>query len=385
MSSTPDPYTALEQLSEARILEAVLAAAQNASGTPSPAGDEQGAEGPDPTSAGQGNICPGDVGPGDDAAVLTLPHPRLVISTDTLTEGHDFLPGTTTARWIGRKAAVQNLADIAAMGSRPLAVLSALSLPASQSVAVAAEITAGLTEVCARYGARLIGGDLGAADALSLTVTALGTLPTGQAAVRRSGARPGDAVMLAATQLGSSASGLTLVLSGRVRRLPGALQNSGPLDLSVPARLTDAALQALTHHNAPEPDLACGWRAAPQLSAMIDLSDGLVRDASRIAAASDVLVDLDPAAIDDLSGAHRDLASALGEDPRDWVLHSGEEHAMLATAFPREAAQLPSPWRRIGTVRAVPPGMSAAESRDSPRVLLGGEPIAQHGWDHFEV
>src|SRR5699024_10393135 len=67
-----------------------------------------------------------EVGPGDDAAVVRLPSPRLVVTTDTLVEGHDFLGHATTARWIGRKAAVQNLADVAAMGAAPRALVVAI-------------------------------------------------------------------------------------------------------------------------------------------------------------------------------------------------------------------------------------------------------------------
>src|SRR5690625_7401795 len=61
-----------------------------------------------------------EVGPGDDAAVVRLPSERLVVTTDTLVDGYDFLPRTTAGRWIGHKAAVQNLADVAAMGARPV-------------------------------------------------------------------------------------------------------------------------------------------------------------------------------------------------------------------------------------------------------------------------
>src|SRR5699024_2173555 len=72
-----------------------------------------------------------EVGPGDDAAVVRLPSERLVVTTDTLVDGYDFLPRTTAGRWIGHKAAVQNLADVAAMGARPVALVAALSAPVS--------------------------------------------------------------------------------------------------------------------------------------------------------------------------------------------------------------------------------------------------------------
>ena len=100
-----------------------------------------------------------EVGPGDDAAVVRLPSDRLVVTTDALVEGHDFLPGATLPRWIGRKAAVQNLADVAAMGARPLALVVALSAPAGTDPSVFEELSAGLAERAAADGAghRVVG------------------------------------------------------------------------------------------------------------------------------------------------------------------------------------------------------------------------------------
>ncbi len=301
-----------------------------------------------------------EVGPGDDAAVVRLPSPRVVVTTDTLVEGHDFLPGTTAPRWIGRKAAVQNLADVAAMGARPVALVSSLSAPASTPSSVFEEITAGLAERAEADGARVVGGDLGRAERLSLTVTALGALEGECPPVLRSGARPGQVLAIGAPRLGRSAAGLALVLSGLIRVEDGAVLGA------------DSFADLVAWHDAPAPDLSLGWTVGRGASAMMDLSDGLVRDGERLARASGVALDLDREA---LTPDVRSLA-ALGEeltiDPWTWVLHGGEEHAMLAT-FPVGA--VPAGFRPIGRV------VDAA----FPAVVLDGSPIPGHGFDHFDA
>lgn len=295
-----------------------------------------------------------EVGPGDDAAVVRLPSARLVASTDTLSEGHDFLLEATRPAWIGRKAAVQNLADIAAMGARPSALVVAVTAPASTPVDVLRGISDGLAERAGRDGAAVVGGDLGAGDALSITVTALGSLPQGAAPILRSGAADGEVLAIGSPLLGRSAAGLAWILAGRADEA--------------------GAAELVAWHNAPDPDLALGWGTAPgRATAMIDLSDGLVRDGGRIAAASHAVLDLDGGA---LAGDAASLAAAAGElgaDPWEWVLHGGEEHAMIATFA---ADLVPEGFRVIGRVRAPAPD-------EEPRMLLDGREIPREGFDHF--
>lgn len=294
-----------------------------------------------------------EVGPGDDAAVLRLRSPRLVISTDTLSEGEDFLPGTTTPTAIGHKVAVQNLADIAAMGARPRGILVALSAPGSTPAAVLEGISHGLASVCARYGVAVLGGDLGGAQRLTITATAVGDLAETDRPVLRGGARAGDVLAVASPGLGRSGAGLAAIGAG-------AAENLGDL---------------VAWHNAPDPDLAVGWRVAPAAAtAMIDVSDGLVRDAGRLAAAGELVVDLDRTA---LEADVRQLAAAgeqLQLDPWSWVLHGGEEHALLAT-FPPDA--VPEPFRPIGNMSTPQEGAAAGTVR------LDGDPVVTEGWDHF--
>src|SRR5699024_1483429 len=105
-----------------------------------------------------------EVGPGDDAAVVRLPSPRLVVTTDTPVEGRVALGPATAARWTGRKAAVQDLADVAAMGAAPLALVVAMSAPADSPGGVFEELTLGPTARAEADGASIVGGDLGRAE-----------------------------------------------------------------------------------------------------------------------------------------------------------------------------------------------------------------------------
>lgn len=311
-----------------------------------------------------------EVGPGDDAAVVRLPSPRLVITTDTLVEGHDFLAPATTARWIGHKAAVQNIADVAAMGARPLALVVALSAPADTPADVFEQLTIGLAERAEADGARVVGGDLGRAEQLTVTVTAVGALEGEEAAVLRTGAWPGDVLTVASPRLGRSAAGLALVLGGHVEV---RAQGAGAPQVTLTGVRDPGATELVAWHNAPDPDLELGWTSGRDAHAMMDLSDGLVRDGGRLAAASEVTIDLEGTALDADVRALALLAEELEVDPWQWVLHGGEEHAMLA-AFAPDA--VPPGFRVVGQVLPARP--------EGPRVLLDGTRISGGGFDHFE-
>jgi thiamine-monophosphate kinase len=298
------------------------------------------------------------VGPGDDAAVLDLAAARdtsgpVVVSTDTLVEGYDFRREWSTARDIGIKTAAQNLADIAAMGGRPLALLVSLSAPADLPGDWAAELADGLDQECRRAGATVVGGDVSQAAEIVITGTALGVL-AGRS-VLRSGAEPGDVVALAG-RTGPSGAGLALLRAG----------HGGQHEL---AGLVEA-------HRAPRPPYPAGPAAASAgAHAMIDTSDGLLRDAARIASSSGVRLDLDPGML--APGADLCRAADLLGTPEaafDWVLSGGEDHALLA-CFAADAS-LPPAFRPIG--RVLPLG------DDGPRVLVGGRAWAgETGWTHF--
>ncbi|MFI7587786.1 thiamine-phosphate kinase [Spongisporangium articulatum] len=291
------------------------------------------------------------VGPGDDAAVLAPPVGGLVLSTDTLVEGQDFRTAWSSGADVGAKAAAQNFADIAAMGARPVALLVSLSMPGGTPAGWVEDLSAGVAAECARAGAALVGGDVSAASEVVVTGTAVGATD-GVAPVLRSGARVGDVVALCG-ETGPAAAGLALLETGTTH--------------------SEEFARLLAAQRRPVPPYAAGPAAARAgATALIDTSDGLVRDAARIARASGVRLDLDPAALEpapDLVAP----AERLGADARTWVLTGGEDHALLA-CFPAGTA-LPPGYRAIGTV---------VEGSDGPPVLFGGLPWrGGSGWTHW--
>ena len=321
--------------------------------------------------------APGElVGTGDDCAVLPFPDARAVISTDVLVEGRHFRTDWSSGRDIGARAAAQNLADAAAMGARPTALVVGLVMPTTTRVDWVRDLARGLAQACRPCGAGVVGGDLSAGESIVICVTVLGDLQ-GRAPVLRSGARPGDVVVHAGT-LGRSAAGWA-VLGARGSGAQRDQDTAGP-----------RARECVSVFRAPRPPLEAGVALAEcGASAMMDVSDSLLRDAGRIARASGVVIDLEEPArgalaqdLDFLEPVAAQVAEQLGDqDPgalaRQWVLSGGEDHGLLATVPPQAAASLPDGVRVIGAVRP-------AAGRDGARVLIdGGEPDLAAGWDHF--
>jgi thiamine-monophosphate kinase len=295
------------------------------------------------------------VGIGDDAAVVRAPDRRVVATTDLLVEGRHFRRDWSGPFDIGGKAAAQNLADVAAMGASPTALLVGFATPGDLAVAWAEDLVRGLAEECARGGAHVVGGDVSGADSVMLAITALGDL-AGREPVTRGGAHPGDQVAVAG-QLGRSAAGLALLEAG-LAEPSSRLAEAGDL----------AALVA--SHRRPRPPYRCGPEAADLgATSMIDISDGLVADLNHVADASGVLIDIETARLpgDPALGS---AAAVLGADWLRWVLTGGEDHALAATFPP--GTSLPDHWSVIGTVR---PGHG---------VTLNSRPAeGRNGWDHF--
>ena len=285
------------------------------------------------------------LGPGDDAAVLAAPDGRVVATTDLLVDARHFRRDWSTATDVGRKAAAQNLADVAAMGAAPTGLLLGLAVPPDLPVAWLEELADGMRAECEPLGARVLGGDVVRADVLVLAVTAFGDLQ-GRAPVTRSGAKPGD-VLAYTGRLGWAAAGLAVL--GRGFRSP---------------------VGVVAAHRRPEPPYAQGPRAA-QLgaTAMVDVSDGLVADLRHVALASGVGIELDTSRLE-VSAKLRDVGKALGVEPMDWVLAGGDDHALAAT-FPGDKRP-PAPWRVIGRV-----------ARGRGVVVDGAAYPGPAGWDHF--
>jgi len=285
------------------------------------------------------------LGPGDDAALVAAADGRVVASTDVLTEGVHFRLDWSTPEHVGRKAIAVNMADIAAMGAVPTALLVGLACPRTTTTEVAEGLAAGMWREAVLAGAGLVGGDVVTAKEIVISVTALGDLE-GREPVTRGGALPGDVVAVAG-RLGWAAAGLAAL--GRGLRTPRAFVDA---------------------HRRPQPPYRAGPEAARLgVTAMIDVSDGLIQDLGHVAAASRVRVELDAAAFE-VPEQMAELGTALGADPLDWVLAGGEDHALVAT-FPAEVA-LPGLWRVVGRVL---PGVG---------VTVDGRPwTSAAGWEHF--
>jgi len=152
-------------------------------------------------------------GIGDDCAVLPVGEGEsLVFTTDMLAEGVHFLRPATSPRELGRKSLAVNLSDVASMGARPVGTLLSLSLPADTAGTWAEEFMLGYRELSEAFGVTLAGGDTTrSAAGITINVTAIGRIADAHIK-RRSGARPGDAILVAG-ELGLSGAGI-------IRRLP---------------------------------------------------------------------------------------------------------------------------------------------------------------------
>ncbi|MCP2047198.1 UNVERIFIED_ORG: thiamine-monophosphate kinase [Paenarthrobacter nicotinovorans] len=311
------------------------------------------------------NSSPGVLlGPGDDAALVAAPDGRALISIDTQTQDQDFRlqwnNGYRTSGYdVGWKAAAQNLSDINAMGGRATSLVVSLTLPPSTPVDWVEAFADGLTAAITGLGApdcSVAGGDLGRGRELAVTVAVVGTL-AGLAPVLRSGACAGDVVAVAGT-LGRAAAGWAL------------------LESDVPFEKLDKELTGFVGNQCrPLPPLAAGPLAAKAgATAMMDISDGLLRDGGRLATASGAVLDFDPIALKKYAAVLEPAAALLGAEAMEWVLGGGEDHGLLAT-FPA-GIQLPQGFTAIGSVQAVvePPGSG---------VRIAGHAADTVGWDHF--
>ena len=284
------------------------------------------------------------LGPGDDAALVAAPDGRFVVTTDMMIHGPDFRLAWSTPHDLGWKAAASNLADVAAMGAVPTALVVAIAAPADSPVSLLEGIADGLRDACETLapGCGVVGGDLSVSATLTIAVTAFGDLE-GRAPVLRSGAAPGDIVAVAGV-LGEAAAALRLLFAE-------AIDASGRPDAALATALRSRTVAQL----APTPPIAAGRAAAlARATAMLDLSDGLAIDSARLARASGVGINF--------------AMAALGDDPV-LALGGGEDHSLLATFPP--GVVLPAGFRRIGVCV------------DGEGLTVDGSPHDSAGWDPY--
>lgn len=265
----------------------------------------------------------------DDVAVLDG---GIVVTTDALIEHVHFRREWTSWRDLGYKAAAVNLSDLAAAGARPEALFVTLGLPADLATTAVLELYEGLNEP----GVAVRGGDLARAEAVTIAVAAVGR---SERVPGRSGARPGD-VLVVSGPLGGSAAGLR------------ALQ----LGLSGFEALVAA-------HRRPPVRIELGLELARVAHALMDLSDGLASDARHIAERSGCAIEVDVDVLPLAPGI-----AEVGGDPF-WTL--GEDYELLAALAPAdaEASGLPVVGRCL--------------TGSGVRLVSGGREIQVRGWEHF--
>ncbi|MFT4226254.1 thiamine-phosphate kinase [Micropruina sp.] len=286
------------------------------------------------------------VGPGDDCAVFAADG-DIAVSTDTMVENVHFRRTWSAPEDVGRKAVAAAVADLEAMGARPIGVVLALTIPAELEISWVEGFQAGVRQECELSGALLLGGDITRGRDITASATVFGDLQ-GCPPVTRSGARPGDVVAVCG-RLGWAAAGLTVLNRGF--RSPRAV---------------------VVAHRVPEPPYGQGIVAQQAgASAMIDCSDGLLADLGHLAEASGVAIDVDTSKLDVAEPQSVVAAAVGGGDPLTFILTGGDDHALLATFA---ASDVPDGWRVIGTV-----------SDGDPTVTVDGAAWEGDavGWRHF--
>lgn len=313
------------------------------------------------------------LGSGDDAAV-TVPSGATATSVDALVDGVHFRRDLASPAQIGHKALATALSDLAAMGAEAGEAYVVLGLPADFGEEECIELLDGMTALCRATGTDLIGGDLSRAGELFLAVTVVGHSSDPEALVGRAGAQPGDALVLTG-EIGGAAAGLELLNS---QHPEADFAFRGPMR----HQKAKSAIQGLVGRQLePTPRLGAGQALAQAgATAMIDLSDGLGADASHLARASGVKLEIEAEAVP-LAPAAVSLSEATGRDP--WrLLSGGEDYELLVSLPPAQLAQATEavlsnggvPLTKVGEVRAG----SGVEIR-----LPGGRLLEPGGFDQL--
>lgn len=296
---------------------------------------------------------------GDDAAIIG----DQAWTTDVLVEDVDFTRATPL-RFVARKSLAVNLSDLAAMGARPAYALLALALPSWALEGVDAMLVA-FAEAAKEHAIEIVGGDFSRAEKLTVAVTAIGRIET--RALLRSGAKPGDRIYVS-RPLGASAAGLAL--QSRIQNPESKIEGYAEREL------VEAVIR---RHMDPEPEVTLGLAlaAVPEVTACIDISDGLSSDLHHLCDASGCGAEIEKERIP----VFPDLLThgpKLGIAVRAAVLDGGEEFALLFTSSLRESEL---------SMRLKRPVYAIGRMTSAREVVLKEDgvarPLLARGFDHF--
>ncbi|HUH07709.1 MAG TPA: thiamine-phosphate kinase [Egibacteraceae bacterium] len=297
----------------------------------------------------------------DDAAVLRVATGAACVTVDMLVDGVHFRRDLSSLEDVGWKAIAVSCSDLAAMGAAPTGAVIALCVPPGLEAADIDSLYGGMSAAASRWGVALLGGDTVAGPVLSISATLLGEVEA-ERALRRSGARPGDRLIIVG-QLGAAAAALAQIKAGE---------------------RPDAGL--LAAHRRPAALVAAGRALAEEgASACIDVSDGFGADVGHVCRASGVSAIVREESLPVAPGV-RDIADRLGIDPLDLIC-GGEDFALIASASPDRAAAIAESAGRAEGVPAAVVGEIVETDADRPVVALqrtgGGEvELAELGYQH---
>ena len=302
------------------------------------------------------------LGIGDDCALTTVPEgQQLVTTTDTLIENVHF-PKETTGRAVAHKALTVNLSDLAAMGAEPAWISLSLSLPEYNETWLR-DFSLSLQELTEYYSVQLIGGDT-VQGPLSITITAQGFIPVGQA-LMRSKAKPGDWLYVTGT-LGDAGLGLALLQTDQQCELHHRNYFINRLDFPTPRLLAGTTLRRIA-------------------TSCIDLSDGIKSDIQHILFASQVGATVD---VDKLPLSEAMLTTVGKDEGIRYALTSGDDYELMFT-IPEEQkgsldlafANCNVPATCIGRINGVAEKLTLKYDDKDYTLPEGGE--RESGFEHF--
>lgn len=305
------------------------------------------------------------LGIGDDAAVTRPPKDKdLVFTTDMLVENSHFSLKTHTAKQIGKKAAVSNISDIAAMGATPKHLLISLAIPKDTTVEFIDDLYKGITEETDRYNINIIGGNItgSPSGALIINIVIIGETKN---EIRRSGARPGDAIMVTG-DLGRSGAGLYY------------LQNRPKINKKTGNALEKGHLEPI--HRLKESRIL---KKLGCITSMNDISDGLATEIREICEASDVGAIIYKENIP-IAKATESLLKTIGKDTKETALYGGEDYELLFTAAEKDTTKIIDTLKKETGTKTTIIGRITKDRHIYLIDKRGRTELKETGYDHFK-
>ena len=308
---------------------------------------------------------------GDDAAVVPF-RGNLVVTTDMLIEDVDFTREIPLG-FVARKSLAANLSDLAAMGAVPIYFTLSLGIPRDLVTAIDSFVDS-LARAAREYRVRLVGGDLSAAEKLTVSITAFGSCDT---PLLRSAARKGDRLYIS-RPLGGSSAGLALLQKGWRVRHDGEVEP--PAGSAFGYAQIEFGAAAIRQHVAPSPECTLGTKlGAAGVQCCIDVSDGLSTDLWRMCRASGTGAVIEWERLPLFPELHT-IGRSLGVVPEEAALHGGEEFALLFTSDKRESELSALLGRPVYAIGKITDTNEVVLMRNGASVVL-----VDGGFDHFDA